>query len=149
MNDIVQKAFNEFIYPNFKAYMETNSIYSPLVTKSKPKISSVFPIIPIKLLPSTMTYNNLSYGNEKYSFGFEIDINCQDKVIDNKKISSRTICEELTCLAIGFIKDNFHLKIYVDSNATITDESIHRAVIRASGTIDTIYGLDNLITKQR
>ena len=147
--DIVQNVFNEKIYPELKEYIETNSLYNPLVTKSKPTISKRFPIIPVKLLTYNNKYNNLSYGEETYRFGIEIDINCQDKQIDDKQVSRRTICEELIELTIQYFKNNYRVRIRVNPNAINTDERVHRAIIRITGIIDTKYGLDRLVVYPR
>lgn len=147
--DIVQNVFNEKIYPELKEYIETNSLYNPLVTKSKPTISKRFPIIPVKLLTYNNKYNNLSYGEETYRFGIEIDINCQDKQIDDKQVSRRTICEELIELTMKYFKNNYRVRIRVNPNAINTDERVHRAIIRITGIIDTKYGLDRLVVYPR
>lgn len=147
--DIVQNVFNEKIYPELKEYIETNSLYNPLVTKSKPTISKRFPIIPVKLLTYNNKYNNLSYGEETYRFGIEIDINCQDKQIDDKQVSRRTICEELIELTMQYFKNNYRVRIRVNPNAINTDERVHRAIIRITGIIDTKYGLDRLVVYPR
>lgn len=147
--DLVQEVFNDKIYPELKSYIENNSIYQPLVVKNKPSVSKVFPIVPIKLLPSQNTYGNLSYTQENFSFGIEIDINAQDKTIDDKKVSKRLICEEITNWIVKYFKENYRVTIYIDSNATITDDNVHRALIRISGVLDTRYGIDNLVIYPR
>lgn len=145
--DIVQKVFNETIYPNLKEYIENNSMYELLVTKTKPEISGEipFPIITIKLLPNTSTYNNLSYSDETFLFGIEIDINSKEKTVSGRKISKRTICEELTSLIVKFFKTNLKMTVYIEPNAVSTDSTIHRAIIRVTGKLDTKYGLDKLV----
>lgn len=148
-SDLVQEIFNNKIYPEIKEYVETNSKYEPLIVKNKPSVSNVFPIIPIKLLPSKNTYGNLSYTQERFSFGIEIDINAQDKTVNDEKISKRTICEEITALVIKYFKENYRVTIYVEPNAIITDNAIHRALIRISGVIDTRYGMDKLVIYPR
>ena len=148
-NDIVNKVFYEKIFPELKEYLETNSVYQPLVTDYKPTSSNQFPIVPIKLLPSQNTYGNLSYTQENFSFGIEIDINAQDKTIDDKKVSKRLICEEITNWIVKYFKENYRVTIYIDSNATITDDNVHRALVRISGVLDTRYGIDNLVIYPR
>ena len=147
--DLVQNVFNTKIYPELKDYIESNSLYDPLVTKSKPTVSKRFPIIPVKLLTYNNKYNNLSYGEETYRFGIEIDINCQDKQIDDKQVSKRTICEELTELTIQYFKNNYRVRIRVNPNAINTDERVQRSIIRIMGIIDTKYGLDRLVIYPR
>lgn len=149
VKDLVQEVFNNKIYPELKSYIDNNSIYKPLVVKSKPSVSKVFPIVPIKLLPSQNTYGNLSYTQENFSFGIEIDINAQDKTFDGNKVSKRLICEEITNWIVKYFKENYRVTIYIDSNATITDDNVHRALVRISGVLDTRYGIDNLVIYPR
>ena len=61
---IVENIFENKIFPELKKYVEEKSIYKPTVTKTMPQQSKVFPIVPVKLLPVTNKYNNLSYGEE-------------------------------------------------------------------------------------
>lgn len=148
-NDLVQQIFNNKIYPELKQYVETKSIYEPIVVKNKPSVSKIFPIVPIKLLPSQSTYGNLSYTQERFSFGIEIDINAQDKTVDETKISKRIICEEITSWIIKYFKENYRVTTYIEPNATITDDTVHRALIRISGVIDTRYGIDKIVVYPR
>lgn len=147
--DLVREVFNNTIYSGLKTYVETNSIYEPLITKSKPSVSKVFPIIPVKLLPSTNEYGNLSYSEERFRFGIEINVNTQEKTVNGSKVAKRTICEELTSLIVKYFKENYRVTVLVTPNAPITDETVHRALIRVTGVIDTRYGLDNLVIYPR
>lgn len=141
-NDIVNKVFYEKIFPELKEYLETNSVYQPLVTDYKPTSSNQFPIVPIKLLPSQNTYGNLSYSEETFSLGIEIDINSIDQTIGETLISKRKICEEITQWVIKYFKENYRVILYVEPNATTTDDSVYRTLIRVSGSISTVYGTD-------
>ena len=143
--DLVQEVFNTKIYPELKKYVEENSTYEPLVTKNKPSVSKIFPIVPVKLLPSQSEYGNLSYTQERFRFGIEIDINTQDKTVNNVKTSKRIISEEITLWIIKYFKENYRVTTYIDPNAISTDENIHRAIVRISGVIDTRYGIDRLV----
>lgn len=151
--DLVQEVFNTKIYPELKQYVEEHSIYKEedknLIVKNKPSVSKQFPIVPVKLLSSQNTYGNLSYTQERFSFGIEIDINAQDKTIEGNKISKRIICEEITSWIIKYFKENYRVIININPNAPITDELTHRAVIRVSGVIDTRYGVDKLVVYPR
>ena len=116
---IVENIFENKIYPKLKEYVEKTSIYNPLITKKMTQESKVFPIVPIKLLPVENKYNNLSYGEETFTFGIDIGIYSTDKTIDDKKISKRTICNE--------------------GNRNIKNN------VRIIGKLDTKYGLDKLV----
>ena len=142
---LVEEIFNIRFYPDLKEYVETNNLYSAKVVKVNPQDSKVFPIIPVKLLPVTNKYNNLSYGEETYSFGIEIDIYTIDVTIENKRVSKKTICDNLTKLIVDYLKDNYHFTIKVTYDAPNIDSNVHRNIIRLTGVLDTKYGNDNLV----
>lgn len=142
---IVENLFETVIFPQMKKYVEEKSIYSPLVTKAMPQESKVFPIVPTKLLPITNKYNNLSYGEQTYTFSIDINVYSQDRTIDGKKISKRTICNEISNHVVDFFANNYHVTIRTELDALNTDSSVHRNIIRISGKLDTKYGLDNLV----
>lgn len=142
---IVENIFESKIYPELKRYVEEKSIYSPTVTKAMPQQSKVFPIVPIKLLPVTNKYNNLSYGEETYTFGIDINVYSQDKTINSKKTSKRTICNEVTKQVVNYFKTNYHVTIKTELDAINADSNVHRNIVRISGKLDTKYGLDNLV----
>lgn len=142
---IVENIFENKIYPELKKYVEEKSIYNPTVTKAMPQQSKVFPIVPVKLLPVTNKYNNLSYGEETYTFGIDINVYSQDKTINSKKISKRTICNEVTEQVVNYFKTNYHVTIKTELDAINADSNVHRNIVRISGKLDTKYGLDNLV----
>jgi len=150
---LVEEVFEEIIYPDLKEYIETNNVYSAKVVKKTPQDSKIFPIIPICLLPVTNRYNNLSYGEETYNFGIEINIYAIDETIEttvegqteSKKVSKKTICDELIKLIVNYIKENYHFTINVNHDAYNMDDNVHRGMIRLTGVLDTKYGNDNLV----
>ncbi len=136
---VVEDVFEDIIYPNLKEYVETNNAYGARVTKAYPETSKVFPIIPVKLLPITSRYNNLSYGEESYSFGIEIEVFAIDKTDGLEKVSKKTICDELVKLIVNYIKENYHFTIRVTHDVPNVDSNVYRNLIRLSGTLDTKY----------
>ena len=106
---IVENLFETVIFPQMKKYVEEKSIYSPLVTKAMPQERKVFPIVPTKLLPVTNKYNNLSYGEQTYTFAIDINVYSQDKILDGKKISKRTICNAVTSHIIDYFNKTWFL----------------------------------------
>lgn len=137
---IFKEIFDNKIFPEMKKEVEEKSIYNPTVTKAMPQ-SKVFPIVPTKLLPIERQYNNLSYGEETYTFGIEINVYAMAK----GNVSKRTICDEVTKCIIKYFEDNYHVKIKVDYDAINTDSNVHRNIIKITGKLDTKYGLDNLV----
>ena len=142
---IVENIFENKIYPKLKEYVEKTSIYNPLITKKMTQESKVFPIVPIKLLPVENKYNNLSYGEETFTFGIDIGIYSTDKTIDDKKISKRTICNEITNVIVDYFKTNYHVTIKTELDVPNIDNSVHKNNVRITGKLDTKYGLDKLV----
>ena len=142
---IVEDIFENTIYPKLKKYVENTSIYKPLVTKKMTQESKIFPIVPIKLLPVENQYNNLSYGEETYTFGIDIGVYSTDKIIDDKKVSKRTICNEITGVIVDYLKSNYHVTIKTELDVANIDTDVHRNNIRITGKLDTKYGLNKLV----
>ena len=142
---IIEKLFETFIFPNMKKYVEEKSIYNPLITKAMPQESKVFPIVPTKLLPVTNQYNSLNYGEETYTFGIDINVYAQDKTIDGKRVSKRTICNEVTEQIVAYYKTNYRVTIRIELDAINVDSNVHRNIVRITGKLDTKYGLDKLV----
>lgn len=138
---IVENIFEDKIFPELKKYVEEKSIYKPTVTKAMPQQSKVFPIVPVKLLPVTNKYNNLSYGEETYTFGIEINVYS----MVSGKTSKRTICNEVTEQVVDYFKNNYHVTIKTELDAINADSNVHRNIIKITGKLDTKYGLDNLV----
>lgn len=144
----VDEIFKETIFPELKEYVETNSIYSPKVTKKQVLDSKIFPIVPVKLLPIENTYNNLTYGEQTYTFGIDINVYAQDKVLGTDKISKKTVCDEVTEQVVDYFK-KYHVTTRVEYDILNIDENVHRNNIRISGKLDTKYGEDNLVIYPR
>lgn len=138
---IVENIFENKIFPELKKYVEEKSIYKPTVTKAMPQQSKVFPIVPVKLLPVTNKYNNLSYGEETYTFGIEINVYS----MTSGKTSKRTVCNEVTEQVVDYFKNNYHVTIKTELDALNADSNVHRNIIKITGTLDTKYGLNNLV----
>lgn len=138
---IVENIFEDRIFPELKQYVEGKSIYNPTVTKAMPQQSKVFPIVPVKLLPVTNKYNNLSYGEETYTFGIKVEI----YAIASGKTSKRTICNEVTEQVVNYFKTNYHVTIKTELDVINADSNVHRNIVNITGKLDTKYGLDNLV----
>lgn len=153
---VVEEVFEDIIYPNLKEYIENNNAYGAKVTKAYPQDSKVFPIIPIKLLSITNHYNNLNYGEETYTFGIEMEVFAIDKTIEvvedvpvgenevqetttYKKVSRKTICDDLVKQIVEYIKENYHFTVKVIHDIPNEDTNVYRDLIRLSGTLDTKY----------
>lgn len=146
---IVETVFKDIIYPKLKQYVESKSIYNPKVTKKQVLDSKIFPIVPVKLLPVEIQYNNLSYGEETYTFGIDINIYTQDKTIGTNKLAKKTICDEVTRQVEEFFRTTYHVTIRTEYDLLNIDSSVHRNNVRITGKLDTKYGLDKLVIYPR
>lgn len=155
---LVEEVFDIKFYPELKKYIESYNPYSAKVVKSYSEDNKVFPLISVKLMPRiTNRYNNLSYGEETYSFGIEIDIYAINMTLEKttlvegvetktyEKVSRKTICDNLTKLIVDYIKDNYHFIVRVTHDAPNIDTNVHRNIIQLKGVLDTKYGNDNLV----
>lgn len=142
---IVETIFEDIIYPKLKEYVETNSLYSPKVTKKQVQDSKIFPIVPVKLLPIENQYNNLNYGEQTYTFGIDINVYSQDQEIDEKIVAKKTICDEVTRKITEFFEKTYHVTIRIEYDLLNIDSTVHRNNVRISGKLDTKYGLEKLI----
>ena len=145
---VIDEIFKDVIFPELKSYVETNSIYSPKVTKKQVLDSKTFPIVPVKLLPIENAYNNLTYGEQTYTFGIDINVYAQDKIVGTDKISKKTVCDEVTGQVVDYFK-KYHVTTRVEYDILNVDESVHRNNIRITGKLDTKYGEDNLVIYPR
>ena len=144
----VDEIFKETIFPELKRYVETNSIYSPKVTKKQVLDSKTFPIVPVTLLPIENTYNNLTYGEQTYTFGIDINVYAQDKVLGTDKLSKKTVCDEVTKHVVDYFK-KYHVTTRVEYDKLNIDENVHRNNVKITGKLDTKYGEDNLVIYPR
>lgn len=142
---VIDSIFENDIFPDLKEYVTTNSIYSPKVTKKQALDSNTFPIVTVKLLPVTNKYNNLTYGEETYTFGIDINIYAQEKTINTTKYAKKTVCDEVTNKIVEYFKNNFHVTIKVEYDILNIDSNVHRNNVKISGKLDTKYGQNNLV----
>ena len=145
---IVEDIYKNYIFPNLKEYVESHSIYNPKVTKRQVLDSKVFPIVTVKLLPVRNKYNNLSYGEETYTFGIDVNIYAQD-VVSTSKISKKTVCDEVTSHVIDYFKNNYHVGLKVEYDLVNIDADVHKNSVRVSAKLDTKYGDNNLVIYPR
>lgn len=142
---IVEKIFEDYIFPNLKTYLTTNSVYTPHTTKKQVLDNGVFPLVTVKLLPVKNKYNNLTYGEETYTFGIDINIYAQDIISGTKKIAKKTVCDEVTSKVIKYFKDNYHVTVNVEYDILNMDTNIHRNNVKINGKLDTKYGENNYV----
>lgn len=142
---IVADIFEEIIYPSLKEYVESNSIYSPTITKKMPQNSDVFPIVPVRLPSFKNVPNDLDYIDKQYPFSINIEI----YAIDKDDISKRTICNEVTRWVENFFETKYHVTIRVELDAPNVDMNVHRNIVRILGTLDTKYGVNKPVIYPR
>jgi len=142
---IAKKLFKEKIFPELKEYVETNSIYSPVVTKVFTEQSKVFPIVTVQLVNERQNFGNLTYGERRYPFRLNINVYSNDRSINNVKVSKIAITDEISDLIETYFNEN--CKVTLDRNDDVAniDGTIRRNIIIVEGIVDTKLGEDDLI----
>lgn len=141
----VNDLYKEKIYPELKTYIETNSIYSPVVTKVYTEQSKVFPIITVQLVRERQIYNTLTWGEETYPFRIDINVYSNDKTVNNTKVSKIVIADEISDLVEDYFNNNYNISISRSDDIANIDGNIRRNFIRVEGIVDTRLGNDDLI----
>lgn len=142
---IVNNLYKEKIFPELKSYVETNSIYSPLVTKVYTEQSKVFPIVVVQLVREREIFTNLTYGERRYPFRIDINVYSNDKTIDNTKVSKIVITDEISRLIETYFNDSCKVSISRQDDIANIDGNIRRNFIRVEGILDTKLGEDDII----
>lgn len=142
---IVNKLYKEKIFPELKEYIETNSIYSPLVTKVYTEQSKVFPIVTVRLVREREIFNTLTWGEKTYPFRIDINVYSNDKTINNTKVSKIAITDEISGLVETYFNDSCKVSISREDDIANIDGTIRRNIIIVNGIVDTKLGEDDLI----
>lgn len=140
----VKELYNDKIFPELKSYVETNSIYSPVVTKIYTEQSKVFPIVTVQLVRERQIFNTLTYGEKTYPFRIDINVYSNDKTINNTKVSKLVINDEIAGLIEDYFNSNYKVSISRQYDLANIDGSIRRDYVRIEGILDTKWGEDGL-----
>ena len=140
----VKQLYNEKFFPELKSYVETNSIYSPLVTKVYTEQSKVFPIVTVQLVRERQIFNNLTWGEKTYPFRIDINVYSNDKTINNTKVSKIVITDEISSLIENYFNENYKVSISRQDDMANIDGNIRRDFIRVEGILDTKWGEEGL-----
>ena len=126
--------YNE-IFQQEKEYVESNSQYGVRVVKSNTNTSSYFPIVVCQL--SNMmdtdfcTIDKIEEHGELY---ISNDVFTQDKTVDNQKVASQLINDEITKLVVEFY-NKINMKMTMCNFTPNLDKSIIRRTIRHQGLV--------------
>ena len=137
--------FNNKIFPELKTYIETNSIYSPVVTKVYTEQSKVFPIVTVQFAREKQKFNNLTWGEKTYTFRLYINVYSNDRTIENTKVSKIAITDEISGLIETYFNDSCKISLTREDDIANIDGNIRRNIIIVEGILDTKLGEDNLI----
>ena len=140
-----KKLYNEKLFPELKEYVETNSIYSPLVTKTYTEQSKVFPIVTVQLARETQNFGNLTYGERRYPFRIYINVYSNDKSINNTKVSKIAITDEISDLVETYFNESCKISLTREDDIANIDGTIRRNLIIVEGIVDTKLGTDDII----
>lgn len=126
--------YNE-IFKEYQKYIENYSNYVTTVVKSYTSTSTKFPIISCQLSNFVDTDYCTMDMVEKYDEMYlTIDIYTQDKTVDNQKVASQVINDELTDLTINFFESK-KMKRTLCRLTPNADKSITRRTIQYQGLV--------------
>jgi hypothetical protein len=141
----VKQLYNEIFFPELKTYIETNSIYSPVITKVYTEQSKVFPIVTVQLVRERQIFNNLTYGERTYPFRIDINVYSNDKTVNNTKVSKIVITDEIAGLVEDYFNENYKVSVSRQDDMENIDGNIRRDFIRIEGILDTKWGDEDLM----
>lgn len=137
---MIIEEYNEIV-SKYKNYMENSSQYytidanKPLVVKGYTNTTPYFPLIATQLSNITntdyCTIDKIENYNELY---LTLDIYTKNKTIDNTKIASELINDELTNLTIKFF-ESINMKMTLCKITPNLDTSILRRTIQVQGLV--------------
>lgn len=136
--------FKEKIFPELKEYVETNSIYSPLVTKVYTEQSKVFPIVTVQLSSEKQVFNNLTWGEKTYPFRIYINVYSNDRVIEDTKVSKIAVTDEISELVENYFNESCKVSLSREDDIANIDINIRRNLIIVNGILDTKWGEEGL-----
>ncbi len=140
----VNELYKEKIYPELKEYIETHSLYSPVITKVYTEQSKVFPIVTVQLVRERQVFNNLTWGEKTYPFRIDINVYANDKTINNTKVSKIVITDEISGIIEDYFNDSCKVSISRQDDIANIDGNIRRNFIRVEGILDTKWGEEGL-----
>ena len=142
---MIIEEYNEIV-SKYKQYMENSSKYytinadKPLVVKSYPSTTPYFPLITAQLSNITNTnYCTIDKVENYNEFYLTLDIYTKDKTINNEKIASQLINDELTDLTMKFF-ESINMKMTLCRNTPNLDTSILRRTMQFQGLVGTARG---------
>ena len=139
------RLFNEKIYPELKEYVETHSLYSPLVTKVYTEQSKVFPIMTVQLAREKQIFNTLTWGEKTYPFRIYINIYSNDKSVNNTKVSKIAITDEISDLVETYFNESCKVSLTREDDIANIDGTIRRNIIIVEGIVDTKWGDNEIV----
>lgn len=120
----------ELIFKGLKEYVESNSQYNVRVVKNNTNTSSYFPIVVCQLSNITDTeFCTIDKIEEHQEIYLTNDVYTKDKTINNEKIASQVINDEITNLIIKYLK-SINMRLTMCNLTPNLDTSILRRTIR-------------------
>lgn len=123
----------ELIFKDLKEYVESNSQYNVRVVKNNTNTSSYFPIVVCQLSNITdtefCTIDKIDNHREMYLTN---DVYTKDKTINNEKIASQVINDEITKLIIKYF-ENINMRMTMCQMTPNLDTGILRRTIHHQG----------------
>ena len=130
----------EEIFDRYKKFIEENSQYNTRVVKHNTNTSTYFPLVTCELSNNIDT-DYCTNDKIEYYEGFYLTINIytKDKTINNIKVASQLISDELTKLTIHFFGE-LNMKRTLNRPTPNLDISVLRRTIQYQCLIGNVRG---------
>lgn len=133
------------LFSEYKEFLTQYSSYSPIVVKDYTNTSSYFPVVSCMLSNFIDTDYCTLCKIEKYEEVYlTIDIYTKNKTIENDKVASQVINDELTELTIKFFESKNMKRTWCRLTPNM-DTSITRRTIQYQGLVSAYN--DNIIRR--
>ena len=130
----------EEIFDRYKKFIEENSQYNAKVVKYNTNTSTHFPLVSCVLSNNIDTDYCTNDKIEYYEgFYFTIDIYTKDKTINNNKVASQIISDEITKLTIYFFGE-LNMKRTLNRPTPNLDTSVLRRTLQYQCLIGNVRG---------
>lgn len=128
------------IYQILKSFLESESQYSPIVSKEELRQFDRFPLVVITEENNAYLIGTTRFEETKSRLNYEINIYATDKKVGNKVIAKQAIARELSGLVDNVMGYNLRMIRRSCRPTPNTDKTIYRITMRYVGNLNDNTG---------
>lgn len=124
------------MYQYSKEYIQSNSKYSPAVSKTTPQEINQFPLVVIPECKLILKDETLKHKEKEYRLIFDIELYSTDKSVGSKKVARQSIIAELEKLIYEVFEEHYLMRVAEPKSTPNIDRNVDRLYMRAEATIN-------------